>query len=298
MRSRIASSRFAAELRRAPTNDTCAPIDRPARLRRLRRRASPAGRRCRCRACAGSSAGKRRPRSPSPAADSTAVAAACRTTSPSEWPYRRGASSIDDAAQPQPISGPKPCVSWPRPMRVPRSATRRRRVPRRSRGRSRDPPGSVTLRFGRLAGDGRDGDAAALEQRGFVRVARGVRRREGVEQQLAARALRRLGTDQARRGRPMPRAAAAGALERVDDRHDRDGRAVLGGRRGDGVGERRRRERPRAHRGRARPRRRWRATPCEPNPSAARRRRRPCTPHRCQRAATELARGPLARRPR
>ena len=66
----------------------------------------------------GSSAGKRRPRSPRPAADRTAEAAACKTTSPSEWPYRRGAVAMTMPPRRRPFSGPKPCVSWPRPKRV------------------------------------------------------------------------------------------------------------------------------------------------------------------------------------
>ena len=82
------------------------------------------------------SAGKSRPRSPRPAAPSSASATAWRATSPSEWPWRRGAPAI---SMPPSASGPPgpermAVVTDPdaRPRRAPASASTRRGAGRRA----------------------------------------------------------------------------------------------------------------------------------------------------------------------
>ena len=68
------------------------------------------------------------------------------------------------------------------------------------------------LQVARLARDRGDSDAAAFEQRRLVRVARGARRCKGIDEQLAAGALRRLRPDEAGSIDRLPETAAFGAL--------------------------------------------------------------------------------------
>ena len=224
---------------RAPTSDTCASADSPACLRRLRTRLANSSA-LSMPPVRSSDGGNSRPRSPRPAADSTAVAAAWRTTSPSEWPYRRGAFSIVIAAKAQAHVGPEAVVSWPSPCAC--SRPRRRagsRLAAMARTTSRS-AGSVTFRF-----VGSPGTVATAMPRLSSRAASSV----NVAAPAAAKAsssssrrrgaLRRLRRTSPRRSIDVCRTPAGGALERVDDGHDRNRRAVLGGRRGDRVGERR-----------------------------------------------------------
>ena len=84
-------------------------------------------------------AGKMRPRSPRPAAPSSASQTACSATSPSEWPWSRGAPSTWTPPRTSGVPGPNGWLSWPIPVRgrppAPWSAVA-------ARARS---PGSVTL---------------------------------------------------------------------------------------------------------------------------------------------------------
>ena len=62
-------------------------------------------------------AGKIRPRSPRPAAPSSASQTACSATSPSEWPWSRGAPSIRTPPRTSGVPGPNGWLSWPIPVR-------------------------------------------------------------------------------------------------------------------------------------------------------------------------------------
>ena len=143
--------------------------------------------------------------------------------------------------------------------------------------------GRVTLRLSGIARHDMDGDAGGLEQGRLVGERVGAVRREpapGRAQQVAPRALRRLGGAE-----PVPvdrpdDQVAVDPLEGLGDRHDRDRGAVPGGRGRDRGDERRRRPAAGRHRGRARRRSRRRRrdrgprTRRGPIPGVARRRPR------------------------
>ena len=98
----------------------------------------------------GSDGGNSRPRSPWPMAFSTAVASAWSTTSPSEWPYSRGASSMSGPPSQQAHLGAK-AGERPGPGRT---AQPRRRVNRRQGAHDLQVGGLRDLHVGRLAGHG------------------------------------------------------------------------------------------------------------------------------------------------
>ena len=159
------------------------------------------------------SAGNRRPRSPRPAAPSRASATACSTTSPSEWPASRGA----------------PGISMP-PRRRPRAGTERVAVVAEADAHGRrgerlfDPAqvvGQRHLEVRGFTGDRMDRDGTGLEQGGLVGELRGAigrERRPGVEQQAAARALRRLGGGERRAVHRLEHQALPHPLEGLGDR--------------------------------------------------------------------------------
>ena len=103
------ASRWPASRGRAPTIVTStAARSRPGVREPARRRSRRARALAIPRGVAGP-AGNSRPRSPSPAAPSSASATAWSATSPSEWPWRRGAPSI---ATPPSMSGPPGPNGW------------------------------------------------------------------------------------------------------------------------------------------------------------------------------------------
>ena len=170
------------------------------------------------------------------------VATAWSTTSPSEWPARRGAPSISMPPRRRPVPGPNGCVSWPKPTRTPDGHER-----------LFDPAqvvGQRHLEVRGFAGDRMDGDSTGLEQGGLVgELARAVRRerRPRVEQEPAPRALRRLGRRAAPTRSTVPRTTPVPhPLERLGDGQDRERRAVARDRVGDGLHERGRDQRARA----------------------------------------------------
>ena len=199
-----------------------------------------------------------------------AVDRAWSTTSPSEWPLRRGASEISIPPNIRPSSGPNPCVSSPNPKRALRTAPLRRIARTMSRS-SR----SVTLMLVASPGTVATETPAASRRAASSVYELPAGAREGIQEKVASGALRRLRPDQAVTVDRCTQSSLSSVLERVDDRHRGHGGAVFGGSARHGVGQRARRQWPRAvvheHDVGAWPLQRRR----ELNPIAARHRRAP-----------------------
>ena len=136
-------------------------------------------------------AGNRRPRSPRPAAPRSASHTAWIATSPSEWPWRAGAPSIDDpaegqrAARSEGVSVVAEADAEVGGGRCEVAARHQRRLD----------PGEVVgqrhLEVRRLTGDRMDRDSTGLEQRRLVGPGRGATP-GGCSAQARARTSRRI----------------------------------------------------------------------------------------------------------
>ena len=241
MASRMASRRFPPSFGRAPSTVTSTDTGSPACGGDAA--SSPRGR-CRRRRCRAS----RDPR---------------RETS-----VRGPAARPGRAARRRSRGAPRRRPSAPPAAEHPRARCRRGAVPSRARrdaSRSRDPMRGEALRpaasvrassrsagigqleVGRIAGDGRHGNTVAREQLGLIAEllwSRGecLGRRE---QEVAARALRRLGAEQALAGCCRDDLPCLDTLQGVNDRQYRDGGSVLAGRGGHGLHDARGDEGPR-----------------------------------------------------
>ena len=141
-RSRRASaSRWAPSRGRAAMTVRSTATGRQPAASTRRRTSLDEHARWRCRAASARRPGRAARGRPAPAAPSSASATAWRTTSPSEWPARRGAPGDLDAAEAQRHPGPERVAVVADP--GPRRPTRRRARAPPAEGR----PGSVTLRL-------------------------------------------------------------------------------------------------------------------------------------------------------
>ena len=186
-------------------------------------RPRPASRSRRSPRASTASAGNSRPRSPSPAAPSSASQTACSATSPSEWPWSRGAPSMTTPPSASGPPGPNGWPSWPMP-------TRDARGPARAASTRRRSAGCVTLM---LLGSPGTTWTAILQASSSAASSVHVSGPSGGNRSKAAR-------EQAVAGRPVASGRCRGshdrrsrrrrhpsiALDGLRDRQDRDRRAV------------------------------------------------------------------------
>ena len=201
------------ELRLLGRDDDVDVVDPPAVLARPVPRPRAAARSSARRGSCSSHAGNSVPRSGSPAGPSSASATAWATASPSEWPARRGASSI---ATPPSTSGGVVAERMDVEAEadaVPHGARSRCRGAPAASSRS---PATVILRLRGSPGTTTTVPPCGLDQRGVVGV--DAPRRVRGAQRVGAERLRRLHDDQSSRGTVVDDAVAVDPLHRVDDR--------------------------------------------------------------------------------
>ena len=221
---RRASRRGAAPRRgRAPTIVRSTPAGRQPAVGEARHDLGEQLARCRCRAASMAPPGNSRPRSPRPAAPGARRRRRGATTSPSEWPWRRGAPAISMPPRRSGVAGPERMAVVADAGPSGRGRVRASRPATRSRS-----AGTVTLRLVGLAGHDMDRrfsrPPAARPRRSTSRPS--PRRRERRRAAAAARALRRLRRAEPARSTVSSTRSPCDPLERVGDRHHRDGRAV------------------------------------------------------------------------